>query len=243
MAEAHLQHLLSSVIPQVCTTAIKFRLFYLACLISSHLLIIVWCSEWNGLVNSKPDSKDSSIHYCAHWPSLAHEPTASEDDMVQFWSWRYQRYGPCSFCSTFSRHSSFQSSSVNDLEILSYWSPAETMVPVKTQTWAFPHPVVFYFPCRMEIPKRYWYRLATGDCLTLGLPHSTTTHRELICQEEAHPGKRWHLAEIWDWRWSKNRQTKKLWNYKRAGQIHLITAVRWTCLYENLNKTLRIWLA
>lgn len=53
----------------------------------------------------------------------------------------------------------------------SYWPPAETMVPVKTQTWAFPHPVAFYSSCRMEIPERYWYRLATGDYLTLGLPH------------------------------------------------------------------------
>jgi len=48
----------------------------------------------------------------------------------------------------------------------SYWSSAEMMVPVKMQTWAFPHPVVFYSPCRMEIPKRYWYRLATGNYLT-----------------------------------------------------------------------------
>lgn len=45
----------------------------------------------------------------------------------------------------------------------SYWSPAETIVPVKMQTWAFPHPVVFYSACRMEIPKMCWYRLETGD--------------------------------------------------------------------------------
>lgn len=32
-----------------------------------------------------------------------------------------------------------------------YWSPAEVMVPVKMQSWDFPHPLVFCSLCRMEI--------------------------------------------------------------------------------------------